>query len=141
MILKGKILFIVILLFNYHHLKFNRIEADRIIGTYWSPDKDGKINIYKKNGKYYGKSIENKTPYLKDIFNPDPKLRDKFVLGQDVFFDFVFENEEYVDGKVYNPLDGKVYNAYMWLEGNNMKLRGFIGFSIFGQTKTFERCP
>lgn len=115
------------------------IDPDKIIGTYWSPDKDGKISIYKKNGKYYGKSIESKTPKLRDVNNPNPALRDRIVLGTDVFFDFVFEGDEYVNGTIYNPLDGKTYSSKMWLEGNNLKLRGYIGIPILGVTKTMEK--
>lgn len=113
--------------------------ADKIVGTYWSPDKDGKISIYKKNNKYYGKSVESKTPQLKDINNPNPALRNRIVLGQEIFFDFVYEDEEYINGSIYNPLDGKTYSAKMWLEGTDLKLRGYVGISLFGITKTMER--
>lgn len=113
--------------------------ADKIIGVYWSPDKDGKISIYKKNAKYYGKSVESKTPELKDVNNPNPALRNKVVLGQDVFFDFVYEDGEYINGTIYNPLDGNIYNAKMWLDEGKLKLRGYVGISLFGVTKTMER--
>ena len=116
-------------------------DSDKIIGTYWSPDKDGKISIYKRNGKYYGKSVASNTPELKDINNPNPSLRDKIVLGQEVFFDFTYDedDDEYEDGKIYNPLDGKTYNAKMWLDDTDLKLRGYVGISLFGMTKTLER--
>ena len=114
--------------------------SDKVIGTYWSPDKDGKISIYKKNGKYYGKSVASNTPGLKDVKNPDPKLRDRIVLGQDVFFAFVYDegDDEYINGNIYNPLDGNTYSAKMWLKDNNLKLRGYLGLPIFGITKTME---
>ena len=115
--------------------------ADKIIGIYWSPDKDGKISIYKKGVLYYGRSIASNTPELKDSKNPDPKLRSRVVLGEDVFFDFVYDKDdnEYINGTIYNPLDGNTYSAKMWLDGDNLKLRGFIGFTLFGVTKTMER--
>lgn len=116
-------------------------DGDKIIGTYWSPDKDGKISIYKKNGKYFGKSVESKTPELKDTKNPNPALRDKVVLGQDVFFNFLYieSDDEYINGTIYNPLDGKIYKAKMWLNNGNLKLHGYVGISLLGITKTLER--
>lgn len=117
------------------------IDSDKIIGTYWSPEKDGKIAIYKRNNKFYGKSVASNTPDLKDAKNPDPKLRDKVVLGQEIFFDFVYDedDDEYKDGKIYNPLDGNTYSAKMWLDDSKLKLRGYLGWSLFGVTKTMER--
>lgn len=120
---------------------FNLIDGDKIIGTYWSPDKDGKIAIYKKNGKYFGKSVESQTPEMKDTKNPDSALRNRIVLGQDVFFNFLYieSDDEYINGTIYNPLDGKTYKAKMWLENGNLKLHGYVGISILGITKTLER--
>lgn len=117
----------------------NISEADKIIGNYWSPDKDGKISIYKKGEYYYGKSIESKNPKLKDVNNPNPKLRDWVLLGQDFFLNFKYKGGEYVDGIIYNPLDGNTYNAIMWVKDNKLFLRGYVGFSIFGVTKEMEK--
>ncbi len=44
--------------------------SDRIVGFYWSPKKDAKIEIYKRGDKYFGKSVWAATP-KKDIENPD----------------------------------------------------------------------
>jgi len=131
------------LLFGFLLLVFSSFyggDADKIIGTYWSPYKDGKISIYKKDGKFYGKSVESKTPELKDAKNPNVALRNKVVLGQDCFFDFVYDADadEYLDGTIYNPLDGNTYSAKMWLEDGKLKLRGYLGISLFGVTKTME---
>ncbi|MEO5999122.1 MAG: DUF2147 domain-containing protein, partial [Chitinophagaceae bacterium] len=51
----------------------NKIPADNIIGLYWSPQKDAKIQIYKKDNQYYGKSIWVATP-RKDTRNPNKSL-------------------------------------------------------------------
>ncbi|MEL6135511.1 MAG: hypothetical protein AAFR59_19295, partial [Bacteroidota bacterium] len=40
--------------------------ADQLLGTFWAPDKDGKIEMYKKNGKYWGKLTWGNNTDLKD---------------------------------------------------------------------------
>lgn len=119
-----------------------KTDPDKIIGTYWSPDKEGKISIYKRGNKYYGKSVASNTPDLKDTKNPDPTLRNRIVLGEDIFFDFTYDedDDEYINGTIYNPLDGNTYDAKMWMDGTDLKLRGYLGISLFGLTKKMERC-
>jgi len=41
-------------------------EADKILGVWLSEDKTGKIDVYKTNGKYFGKLIWGKTMYEAD---------------------------------------------------------------------------
>lgn len=122
-------------------MSFNNNKSDKIIGIYWAPDKDVRISMYKKDGKFFGKSVFSKTPSLKDVHNPDPALRNRVVLGMDVFYDFVYdeENNEYINGKIYNPQDGNIYSAKMWMDGETMMLKGYIGLPVFGITKAFER--
>jgi Uncharacterized protein conserved in bacteria len=114
--------------------------ADLILGTYWSPKKDGKIEIYKKNNKYYGKIVWGKNP-RKDVNNPDPNLRDKDLIGLDFLTDFNYnkDDKEWVNGRIYDPKNGKIYKAYMWLENNNLKVKGYIGVSFLGRSELFER--
>jgi uncharacterized protein (DUF2147 family) len=132
---------IVLLSTLFFNVSFINIESDKISGLYWTPDKDGRMSIYKKNGNFFGKTIMNKNPTLKDVHNPNPSLRDRLILGTDIFYDFSYDekSKEYINGKIYNPLDGKTYNAIMWLEGENMVLKGYIGLPFFGITKTFEK--
>lgn len=113
-------------------------QQDKIVGIYWTPKKDGKIEIYKKSNLYFGKIIAANKPKM-DSKNPNEKLRNRSTLGMDIFLHFIFESGKYVNGEIYNPEDGKTYNSKMWLEDDNLKLRGFIGFEIFGQTETLEK--
>lgn len=62
-------------------------QADQIIGTYWSPKKDVKINIYMKGGNYYGKSVWVAKP-RKDTKNPDKNLQLREVLGIELLSGF-----------------------------------------------------
>ena len=124
--------------FSQKFLKAKLPPADAIIGLYWSPNKDAKIEIYKTDGKYYGKSTWVATP-RKDINNPNEALRKREVLGIELLTGFSYEDGVYVDGKIYDPENGKSYTCKMILTGTVLKVRGYIGISLFGRTVLFNR--
>ena len=100
--------------------------------------------MYKKNGKYFGRLIWGIDLELQDEKNPDPNLRTRRLQGIDIFMNFEFNEEDQVweEGKIYNSRDGNYYSAELWYEDNNkkvLKVRGFMGLSIFGVTKDFLR--
>jgi len=114
-------------------------KPDDVVGKYWSPEKDGKIEIYKRGNKYYGKTYWGKNP-RKDTENPDAKLRTRDVIGLEFLKDFVFDgDDEWTDGTVYDPKSGKTYSCKMWLEDGNLVLKGYIGISLLGRSETLER--
>ncbi len=45
------------------------------------------------------------------------------------------------DGDILDPDNGSIYRCKLRLEdsGRRLKVRGFIGFSVFGRTQTWER--
>ena len=47
------------------------------------------------------------------------------------------EYEEYKNGEILDPTEGKVYNCAIWIEGASLKLRGYWGW--FYRTETWER--
>lgn len=113
-------------------------EADKILGVFWSPKKDAKIEIYKKGNRYYGKSIWIASP-RKDTENPNVVLQKREILGIELLTNFKFNDGEYTNGKIYDPENGKTYDCKMTLIGNQLKVRGYIGISLFGRTEFFER--
>lgn len=119
--------------------------ADDIVGVWWTEDKDGKVEIYKKGDVYYGKLIwlkepnENGKPKLDDE-NPDPKLRNRPLQGLVLLSGLVFEGDEWDDGEIYDPESGDTYSCYVELESpNRLKLRGYIGFSLIGRSSYWTR--
>ncbi|MCY7420301.1 MAG: DUF2147 domain-containing protein [Chitinophagaceae bacterium] len=119
---------------------------DDILGVWRNPSGKGYVQIYKENGKYYGKVIwlkkshdDEGKPYL-DKKNPDKQFCTKPLLGLIMLRDFLFDDGEWTGGKVYNPDDGKEYSSYMKLkDAKTLFIRGFIGFSWIGKTLTFQR--
>lgn len=112
--------------------------ANDILGIYWSPKKDAKIEIFLKGQQYHGKFIWLATP-RKDLKNPSKALQNRDVLGLELLKGFSFDDGVYNGGEIYDPESGKTYSCKMSLDGNKLKVRGYIGFSLFGRTEYFER--
>lgn len=123
-----------------------RENADDILGIWRNASGKGHVEIYKENGKYFGKLVwlkkthdENGKPYL-DKNNPDKKNTTQPLLGLIMLRDFLFDDGEWTGGKIYNPEDGKEYKSYMKLKDREtLYVRGFVGFSWIGKTVTFQR--
>lgn len=79
--------------------------------------------------------------FQKDDKNPDVNQHDKRVLGLKNFIGFTLKDATHAEnGKAYDPKNGKTYSAKMWLESpNELKIRGYIGISLFGRSETFSR--
>lgn len=125
-------------------------QSDKVLGVWMSEEKDGKVEITKKNGKYYGKIIwiapknyVNGEP-KKDLNNPDPALRTRSNLGLEILKDFVYDvdDKEWNEGTIYDPKNGSTYSCYMWFEDDNenlLNIRGYIGFSLLGRTTLWTK--
>ncbi len=114
---------------------------DVILGEWISEAKDGKITIFKQGERYFGKITWGKTPGKKDTNNPDPKLRNREIVGTVILKDFVFDGEKWENGSIYDPHSGKTYDCILKVKDNNKKLdiRGYIGTPMFGRTATWSR--
>ena len=137
--IKSTIILAVALLSVFHGFtQVNRNAPDKIIGLYWSPEKDAKIQIFKTGDKYYGKSVWLSVPH-KDSKNPNEALSKRDLLGTELLSNFSFKDEAYIGGTIYDPESGKTYNCKMSLEGKFLRVRGYVGISLFGRTEIFER--
>lgn len=113
-------------------------KSDEVIGLYWSPKKDAKIKIFKKEGKFFGQFTWLKTP-TKDVHNPQKNLRERDLKGMIFLTNFVFESGKYKNGEVYDPESGSTYSCEMWMEQGNLFVKGYVGFSFLGRTEVFEK--
>ena len=122
--------------------------ADIIIGKWLNEDKDAHIEVYKDGGKYFGKIIWLKEPIdtltgkpKLDDENSDEALQSRPVLGLVILKDFIFDgDEEWEDGTIYDPKNGKTYDCYMEIDEEGiLKIRGYIGFSWIGRSTYWTR--
>lgn len=117
-------------------------KADDILGTWLNQEATGKVTIYKESGKYFGKIVWLKEPTDKatgkprtDNLNPEPKLQSVPLIGLVNLKNFVFDgDDEWEDGTIYDPKNGKTYSCYIQFEAaNKLKIRGYVGVSLLGR--------
>lgn len=116
-------------------------EKDDIMGLHWNPDRDGVVEIYAEDDVINGRVIWSKDPMI-DAGNPDPALRGRDMLGVPFLTGFRFDGDDrWTGGRVYAPDDGRTYRGKLWLEGGDLKMRGFVGVSLLGRTAVFPAYP
>ncbi len=137
---------ILLLLLNATTFGNTNNDPDAIIGTWLNASGKGQIQVYKQGNKYFGKLIwlkepndENGKPKL-DANNPDKNLKTKPLVGLIILRDFVHDNGEWKNGRIYDPQNGKDYKCYMKLkDAKTLNLRGYIGISFIGRTEVWTR--
>ena len=99
------------------------------------------VEIFERGGKVYGrvqklfrKPHEDQDPTCVECDEDDPRYK-KRVIGMEIFKGVA--NGEYIEGDILDPTNGKVYRCKFWLEGENLQLRGYVGF--FYRTQTWVR--
>lgn len=124
----------------------NAQKADDIIGTWLTEGGKSKVEVFKKEGKYYAKIIWLKTPNYEDgtpkidKHNPDEKLNTRKVLGIEILQGLEWDDDEFEDGEIYDPESGKTYSCEAEFDGmDTLNVRGFIGFSLIGRTTVWTR--
>lgn len=142
-----KWLLAVVALFSY--LGVQAQNPDNILGIWLNERQDAKIEIYKQNGKYYGKIIwlkndveDDGTRPNRDDKNPNASLRNRTVIGINIMRDLVWDasDKEYDDGEIYDPRSGNTYSLYGYIqEDGTLFMKGYIGFSLIGRSTIWTR--
>lgn len=131
---------LIIAMLGWTTFAFAQTSASDIIGEYWINNQSGKIEIFERQGQYFGKIVWREE-VIKDSKNPDPSLRNRSVIGIEFIKNFQFDGSKYKGGTVYSIENGKTYSGKLWLEdqGQTLKMRGFIGVALLGKTMTLDR--
>ena len=116
----------------------------QILGNWKTGDSRAIIEIFDHSGKYFGKIVwlQNNTDKAgkqrTDIENSNPEKHNNFLIGLAVMNNFIFDDNEFIDGTVYDPDSGSTYNCKLWLTDNNtLKVRDYCG--LFYKTFTWTR--
>jgi uncharacterized protein (DUF2147 family) len=125
---------------------FGQDNADDILGKWLNEEEDGKVEIYKEGDKYFGKLVwlkrpnnDDGTPRL-DIENPEEDLKSRPLDGLVLLTDFVYDDGEWEDGKIYDPKSGNTYSCYMKFDSEDvLKIKGYIGVKWIGRTTYWTR--
>jgi uncharacterized protein (DUF2147 family) len=99
------------------------------------------VEIAERNGKYYGKVIsiisqpgEDPDPVCNKCLPEDDRFNKK-IIGLEILRDMQKNGDEYSEGTILDPNNGKIYRCKIWIKDNNLKLRGYWG--PFFRTQTW----
>jgi len=103
------------------------------------------VEVYEAGGKIYGKIVQ----LLQEKDGGASKLctkctgadQNKPMIGLVIVKGLKADGDEYTGGTIMDPNDGKVYKCKMEViaGGAQMKVRGFIGFSLIGRTQMWYK--
>ena len=118
------------------------------VGVWLIGDKKAKVEIYQNGNELEGKVVWMKEPLDEkgqpklDTKNPDESLRKRPVLNLVFLRGFKKDSDEnkWSDGTIYDAKNGKTYKAWIKMsDEKKMKLRGFIGISLFGRSDEWTK--
>jgi uncharacterized protein (DUF2147 family) len=119
-------------------------QPDDILGTWQS--ETVKLEFFKAGAEYnarilWGNRIveSDGTTFKKDMHNPDPTLRSRSLQGITMVTGLVYQNGEWAGGSMYDGSSGRVVNGKAEITDGKLKLRGYMGVSLMGQTIVLER--
>ena len=135
-------LFLIALFFSTAHA-----QNQSVLGKWKSIDDEtgkalGIILIYEVEGQIFGKVLEILNPKDRDKLCNNCLGEDKNqpILGLTILKALSKDGHEYSGGKILDPKHGKYYKCYINLENENkLKVRGYIGISLFGRTQYWHR--
>jgi uncharacterized protein (DUF2147 family) len=122
--------------------------AQTVIGKWKTiDDNSGKeksiIEITERGGKLYGKILKifpdagkDTDPICDKCPTDDPRYKKK-IIGMEIIKDLIKDDDEYGDGTILDPEPGEIYRCKIWLEGKDLKVRGYLG--PFYRTQTWKK--
>lgn len=125
-------------------------QAPSAVGRWTTIDDETKkpksvITIYEEGGKLFGK-IEKLFREPNEEQNPvcdkcEGALKNKPIIGMAILRDLKKDGNEWSGGTILDPANGKTYKCTIAVEngGKKLKVRGYIGVSLFGRTQYWVR--
>ena len=104
-------------------------------------EKKAVIEIYNKNNLFFAKIVKSYTSE-KDAVCETCKgsSKGKPIIGLVIVQNIKKDGDEFNDGTILDPENGKTYSCNLELVDNNkLKVRGYLGFSLFGRTQYWLR--
>ena len=119
------------------------------LGTWLTEKKDGIVEIYRcaDSDVLCGKLVwfkikpDDPNPLGLDLKDPDPARRNQPLCDMMFMWGFrASDSNQWEDGSVYDPDDGKTYHANMKLrDDGTLDLHGYIGISLIGRSEIWTR--
>lgn len=101
------------------------------------------VEIAERSGKLYGKVLmlfprpgEDPDPVCDKCDAADERFKKK-IIGMEIIRHLKKDGSAYAGGDILDPENGKVYRSRIWVEGSQLKVRGYWG--PFYRTQTWLR--
>jgi uncharacterized protein (DUF2147 family) len=103
------------------------------------------VRIWEENGKLYGR-IEKLID--QDPNDPDPRcmrcsgdLKGQRFVGLRIIWDLMKDGDQWNGGEILDPDSGRTYRCSLAMGegGKKLRVRGFVGLSLFGRTEYWLR--
>jgi len=116
-------------------------ESDDILGFWETSEKRSHIKIYKKGSEYFGKVAWLREPNDPETGEPKTDENGKGILNMEILKEFVFDDDEWEDGTIYDPESGKTYYCSMeFNDKGQLKIRGSVDpMGWLGRTEVWTR--
>ncbi|MBL4583895.1 MAG: DUF2147 domain-containing protein [Pseudomonadales bacterium] len=130
-------------------------DADRVLGQWVMPDGSALIEIYPQGSSYSVRIVKLRDPRFTvadsvddkllhqpriDIHSPDSKLESQSLTGLVIASGLKYQDGIWAGGKIYDPNSGNYYRCKLeWVDGNYLRVRGYMGISLFGETMYWQR--
>lgn len=108
-----------------------------------SEEQKSIVEIFEKAGKVYGKIVkifpkpgDDADPVCDKCPSDDARYNKK-IIGMEIIKDMEKSGESWSKGNILDPEAGKIYKCKLWLEDNDLKVRGYWG--PFFRTQTWKR--
>lgn len=124
--------------------------ADRVLGLWWTEKADAQVRIERVGDRYQGAIVWLREPEYPaddamagrpkvDRENPLAASRGMPIIGLRIVQGFRYADDEWRDGTIYDPENGKTYRCRMWFDGATLRVRGYIGISLFGRSTSWTK--
>jgi uncharacterized protein (DUF2147 family) len=116
---------------------------DSVVGNWHTETDNGIVDIRKCGSSLCGSIVTGDkikaNPGLRDAQNKDASLRNRPLKGLPILSGFHRDGDDWVDGQVYKPDNGKTYTGKISIvDADHLKLRGCV-FVPLCETQTWTR--
>ena len=132
------------LLFLLACICFDTAGAQTVTGRWTTiDDNTGKprsiVEITVNNGTLTGRIVDlyDKTRLEKRCDKCPGDRKDQRIVGMEIIRGMKVDGEAWEHGTILDPETGKIYDCKLWLEGEQLKVRGYVAF--FYRTQTWVK--
>lgn len=103
--------------------------------------KKGIVEIYKEGDFYFARIVKSYVSKDNAVCKAcNGKNKGKLIKGLVILENLEKDGDEYNEGTILDPENGQTYSCYIeQIENDKLKVRGYLGFSVFGRTQYWDR--